>query len=110
MMKRMVVSLALAGSVALGTAGAAAAAPGPSCTGAPARIAQLQTEESQVSTLVAALQSGQPHGRHGVRQFEREIAFLTRVEARLTARIHALQSACPSAPTSGGAGGGVSAS
>ncbi len=109
MVKKMVVSLAFAGSMALGMSGVAAAAPGPNCTGAPARISQLQTEESQVATLVATLQSTQPHGRHAVRHHEREIAFLQRIEARLTTRIDALQSACPS-DSSSGTGGGVSAS
>ncbi|MGA2520726.1 MAG: hypothetical protein ABSG81_07915 [Acidimicrobiales bacterium] len=95
MVKKVVASLALAGSMAVGSAGVAAAAPAPHCANAPARIARLQTEEAQVASAVTSLQALHPHGRRETARLDRQIAALTRMETSLSARLAALQAACP---------------
>jgi len=106
MVKKVMASLALAGSIAIGSAGMAAAAPSANCTRAPARIARLQAEESHVASLVATFQGTVPHGRRQASRIERRIAFLTGVEARLASEVSNVKTQCPSG-SDGGSGGGV---
>jgi hypothetical protein len=104
MVKKVVASLVLVGSLAIGSAGVAAAAASSDCSNAPATIARLQAEEAQVASALASLQAKTVHGRHGASRLEREVDFLTRAEARLASRVSKLQSRCPS---KGGSGGGI---
>ena len=98
-------ALVVLGSVAMGSAGVAEAAPAPNCTHAAARIARLQNQESALSTLISSLEAQTPHGRHHARELRREIALLTRVEASLAARVTRLQAACPTGTTGTGTTG-----
>jgi hypothetical protein len=100
MVKKVVASLVVAGSIAAGSAGVAAAAPAPHCTNAPARIAQLQAQESGVASALTALEARAAHGGRGAFRLHRDIALLTREEARLTAQVSALQARCPGTGTS----------
>ncbi len=102
MVKKMVTSVVLVGSLAIGSAGGASADPKPSCTNAPAVIARLQAAESQLGSVLASLQAKAAGGRHEARRLHREIEFLTRVEARLASRVTELQARCPGATTGGG--------
>ncbi|HTZ07947.1 MAG TPA: hypothetical protein VMB72_02675 [Acidimicrobiales bacterium] len=101
MIKRVVGSLALAGTMALGAAGTAAAAPAPHCTNASHRIARLQHEETQVSALLTRLEAVTPHGRRQANRLHQEIAALTRFEALLTNQVNRLQAQCPTSTTTG---------
>jgi len=101
MMKKVVASLVLTGSLAIGSAGIAGAAPGPNCTKAPAVIARLQAEEAHVASLLATLQAKAAGAGHEAWRQRRSIALLTRAEADLVSQVSNLQTRCPSA------GGGV---
>ncbi len=105
MVKKVVAAAVLVGSLALGSAGVAWAAPGPNCTKVAAVITRLKAEDAQVAAALTSLEASSPHGRHAARRLERAIESLTRVEARLTARITNLEARCP---TSVGTGGGTS--
>jgi len=109
MVKKVVGALVLAGSLAMGSAGVAGAAPSPNCTNAPAVIARLQTEESNVASVVASLQAIAARGGREARWLQWPIAFLTRVEAGLASRVSSLQALCPSGggSSSSGSGGGT---
>jgi len=104
MLKKFVGSLLLAGSFVVGSAGAAGAAPSPNCTNAPAVIARLQTEESQVASLLASLRASAANGGREARWLQWPIAFLARVEAGLASEVSNVQAQCPSG---GGSGGGT---
>ncbi len=103
--KKVIASLVLAGSVAMGSAGVAAAAPSPGCANAPATIARLTAQESHVASVLASLHARVPHGRRQASRLERRIAFLTGVEGRLAARVGRVQAQCTT--SSGGSGGGT---
>lgn len=105
MVKKVVASLALAGSLAMVGSGVAEAAPGPNCTNAPAVIARLQSEETHVASLLSRLQGIAAHGGREARWLQWPIAFLTRAEAGLSAEVSALQVRCPSSGS--GSGGGT---
>jgi len=101
MVKKVVVSLALAGSLAAISAGGAGAASVPNCSNAPAAISHLQAEEAQVASTLASLQAMTATGKHEARWLQMSIAFLTRAEAGLAARVSLLQAQCPSQEYSG---------
>jgi P pilus assembly chaperone PapD len=94
MVKKVLVSLALAGSLAAGCAGGAEAASVSNCTNAPATISHLQAEETQVAAMLVSLQKMVAPGKREAWWLQQSIAFLTRAEARLTARIDTLQGQC----------------
>ena len=104
-MKKVIASLVLAGSVAVGSAGVAAAAPVSGCANAPATIARLTAEESHVASLLTSLHARVPHGRRQASRLERRIAVLNGVEGYLAAQLAALQARCTTG--SGGSGGGT---
>jgi hypothetical protein len=104
MVKKILVSLVLAGSLAAGSAGAAAAAPKSNCTKAPATIARLKAEEAQLTSTLASLQGKATSGDHETWRLERRIESLIRDEARLALRVSKLQARCPSGGGSGGGG------
>ncbi len=103
MVKKVVASLVVAGSLGLGSASVAGAAPSSNCANAPARIARLQAEEAQVGSILTSLQARAAHGGREARRLQWPIAFLTRTEARIVSQVTKLQARCPS---SGGSGGG----
>jgi hypothetical protein len=105
-MKKVVASLVLVGSLAAGSAGVAGAAPKPNCTNAPATIAQLKAEETQVASVLASLHAMAAQGGRDTAWLQWPIAFLTRGEARLAAEVSKLQTRCPSITTTGGTGSG----
>jgi|GEM_PF-2822540 len=100
MVKKVVASLVLAGSIATGSAGVATAAPGPHCTNAPTRIARLQAQEAAVASALTSLEARAANGGRAAFRLHRDIALLTRAEARLTAQVSALEARCPSTGTS----------
>jgi len=104
MIKRVVGSVALAGTMALGAAGTAAAAPAPHCTNASHRIARLQHEETQVSALLTRLEAVTPHGRRQANRLRQEIRTLTRVEAQLTNEVNRIEAQCPTSTGTGTTG------
>ncbi len=104
MVKKVVASLALAGSLAMVSSGVAEAAPGPNCTNAPAVIARLQSEETHVASVLARLQGIAAHGGREARWLQWPIAFLTHAEAGLASEVSTLQARCPSSTGSGGGG------
>ena len=111
MVKKVVASLVLTGTLAAGSAAlsAPASAEGrhaPSCSGAPATLARLQSAESALAARLAALQaqlaqSGTGRGSHGLRE---RIAEVTREQAELAGQVNRLLGRCPAA---GGSGGGI---
>jgi hypothetical protein len=95
MLKKVVVSLALAGSLAASSAGGAEAASVPNCSNAPATISHLQAEEAQVASMLVSLQAVAAPGKRESWWLQQSIVFLTRAEAGLTARVSKLQAQCP---------------
>ncbi|HUO49788.1 MAG TPA: hypothetical protein VMU09_13240 [Acidimicrobiales bacterium] len=109
MVKKVVASLVLTGALAAGSAAlsapaSAAGRPAPSCSGAPAALARLQSAESALAARLAALeaqlaQSGTSRGAHGLRE---RIAQVTREQAELAAQVSRLLGRCPAAGGNGG--------
>ena len=106
MVKKVLVSLALAGSATVGWAGSAQAVPRVNCSNAPAMTAQLQAEENQVNAALASLQTMAASGKHGAWWLQRSIALLTHAEHELAAHLSKLQQLCPP-PASSGTGSGA---
>lgn len=110
MVRKVVVSLAVAGSLTLGSAAlsvpAVAAGKAP-CTGAASMLARWQSEEGNVSARLAAAQSqlAQAKGTGARHRLQARIAELTKEQARLAAEVRSLLGRCPGAGT--GSGGGT---
>jgi len=102
MVKKVLVSLALAGSATVGSAGVAQAVPSFNCAKAPAVIAQLQAQESQINAALTSLTAMAASGKHGAWWLQRSIAFLTRAEVGLAARVMKLQVLCTTTTTGSG--------
>ena len=108
MVQKVVVSLVLAGSLAMGSMSMASAAPSVNCTNASAAIAHLQAQEAKVASLLSSLQAFAAHGGLEAQWLQFPIALLTRVEAALASEVTGLESYCSVGSGSGG-GGAVAA-
>lgn len=102
MVKKILVSLVLAGTLAMGSAGVAAAAPSSSCANAPATIARLKAEEANIASMLATLKAEAAHAGHHGAWLQWPIAFLSHAESYLAAQVSQLQARCPSGLGSGG--------
>jgi hypothetical protein len=114
MVRKVVASLALAGSLAMGCAGAAVACTpnstpnsGSSCTNEPALVARLQAQEAQVASRLASMQAMAAQGGPGASWLRFSIAFLTHAEAELASQVSNLQAQCPTLGGSGVIGVGL---
>jgi len=104
MVKKVVASLVLTGSLTMGFMSMASAAPSVNCTNASATIAHLKAEEDQVASLLSSLQALAAHGGLEAQWLQFPIALLTRVEAALASEVSGLESHCSTGNGSGGGG------
>ncbi len=110
MIKKVVVSLIVAGSLIAGGAGAAGAAPSINCATAPARVTQLQAQEAQVASFLTSLKAMEAHALGSghawqARWLQWSISFLTHAESGLAAQVAWIDAQCP--PPSSGGGSGI---
>jgi len=91
MMKKMVASLLVAGSLTMATSGMAGAVATPSCANSASTLSVLQAQEAKVGAALAALEAQESQ----VPWLKWPIAALTRREAFLAAQVTALEARCP---------------
>ncbi|HXX91663.1 MAG TPA: hypothetical protein VEI83_15705 [Acidimicrobiales bacterium] len=110
MVRKVVASLLVAGSLTLAPAlfpGAAGAAPKAGCTGAAATLARLRAQEAAESARLATLEgqvaqalgAGKTHRAH---ELQEQVAVLTKMSAWLASQVSSLLARCPGVGSTGG--------
>jgi hypothetical protein len=112
MVRKVLLTLALGGGLALGTLGVASAATPsnggtktPDCSKAPAALSHIATAESRISTRLPEaknrLAQAQTAGRTvAVARIEAVIAKVNARQVELTSRLQRIEAACPGATAS----------